>query len=151
MNKAILSGRICSDIELKTTSSGGVSVCSFRLAVQRRFKNAEGNYDADFISCQAWRSNADFISKYFKKGDPIEIVGSIQTRTYENNDGQKVYVTEVVVDESGFVLSNKKDDNVSTQKSPSLPSFATIASSNYDFSNLPEGFMPQMADDDLPF
>lgn len=143
MNKAILSGRICSEIDIRSTATG-TSVCSFRLAVQRRFKNAEGNYDADFIPCVAWRGNADFISKYFKKGDPIELVGSIQTRTYENNDGQKVYVTEVIVDESGFVLSNKKDDNVSTQVSPSLPSFATMASNN-------DGFMPAPADDDLPF
>ena len=143
MNKAILSGRICSELEIRNTSSG-TSVCSFRLAVQRRFKNAEGNYDADFIPCVAWRSNADFIGKYFSKGDPIEIVGSIQTRNYDKDDGQKVYVTEVVIDESGFVLSNKKDDNISTQASPSLPSFATIASSN-------EGFVPAPADDDLPF
>ncbi len=132
MNKAILSGRICSDIELKTTTSN-VSVCSFRIAVSRRFKNAEGNYDADFISCQAWRSNADFIGKYFKKGDPIELCGSIQTRNYEK-DGQKVYVTEVVIDEVGFVLSKKQEGTTEAA--------------------LPEndGFVPApSADDDLPF
>ena len=132
MNKAILSGRICTDVELKKTASG-VSVCSFRIAVNRRFKNAEGNYDADFIPCVAWRSNAEFISKYFKKGDPIELCGSIQTRDYEK-DGQKVYVTEVVIDEAGFTVSKKQDNTTDAA--------------------LPEndGFVPAPAtDDDLPF
>ena len=145
MNKAILSGRISSDIELKNTPSGA-SVCSFRLAVQRRFKNAEGNYDADFIPCVAWRSNADFISKYFKKGEPIELVGSIQTRTYDK-DGQKVYVTEVVVDESGFVLSNKKDDNRTTQTDV----FNAIPNNTFNSFPNNDGFVPAPADEDLPF
>lgn len=134
MNKTILSGRICTDIELKTTASN-VSVCSFKVAVQRRFKNAEGNYDADFPSCVAWRGNAEFISKYFKKGDPIELVGSLQTRTYEK-DGQTVYVTEVVVDESGFVVA-KKQESTTAPTEPTLP-------------NIP-GFEPPAPDDDLPF
>lgn len=141
MNKAILSGRICSEIELKTTSND-VSVCSFRIAVQRRFKNAEGNYDADFISCVAWRGLADHIAKYFCKGKPIEVIGSIQTRTYEK-DGQKVYVTEVVVDEASFVIADKSESVANEVPSP-LPSEATQASSF-------EGFMPMSADDDLPF
>lgn len=127
MNKALLSGRICSDIELKNTTSN-VSVCSFRIAVTRKFKNAEGNYDADFISCTAWRSNADFISKYFKKGDPIELTGSIQTRNYEK-DGQTVYVTEVVVDEAGFTLSKKTEG-----ASEALPDMPQVPSN--------EGFLP---------
>ena len=141
MNKAILSGRICSDIVTRTTE-GGTSVCSFRLAVQRKFKNAEGKYDADFISIVAWRSNADFIRKYFAKGDPIEIGGSIQTRSYEKDNGDKVYITEVVIDEVGFVVSKK--DSTQTEKASPLPSEATQASSF-------EGFMPMPADDDLPF
>lgn len=137
MNKVILSGRICSDIELKNTQSG-TSVCSFRLAVQRRFKNAEGNYDADFISCVAWRSNADFISKYFSKGDPIELGGSLQARTYEK-DGQKVYITEVVLDEAGFVLAKKEGNNSKGTE--------TVAYTPPDDF----GFMPAPADEDLPF
>ena len=135
MNKAILSGRIASEIELKTTAND-VSVCSFRIAVQRRFKNAEGNYDADFISCTAWRSSAEFISKYFSKGDPVEIGGSIQTRNYEK-DGQRVYITEVVVDEAGFVLS-KKESNQGTETVSHTPP------ENNDF-------MPMPSEDDLPF
>jgi single-strand DNA-binding protein len=138
MNKVVLSGRICTDLELKKTSTD-VSVCSFRLAVQRRFKNAEGNYDADFISCVAWRNNAEFICKYFSKGDPIELGGSLQTGTYEN-DGHKIYATDVVIDDAGFVLSKKEStlqNNTSTQEEPR----------GYEA----EGFFPTPADDDLPF
>jgi single-strand DNA-binding protein len=141
MNKAILSGRICSDIVTRTTE-GGTSVCSFRLAVQRKFKNAEGTYDADFISIVAWRSNADFIRKYFAKGDPIEIGGSIQTRSYEKDNGDKVYITEVVIDEVGFVVSKK--DSTQTEKASPLPSEVTQASSF-------DGFLPMPADDDFLF
>lgn len=144
MNKVILSGRICSEIELKTTANN-VSVCSFRIAVNRRFKNAEGTYDADFISCVAWRSNADYISKYFSKGKPIEIVGNIQTRTYEK-DGQKVYVTEVMVDEANFVIQDKTSntDNASIAE--------VNTSAPFDFSLVSDGFVPvNNADDDLLF
>lgn len=142
MNKALLSGRICSDIELKTTGNG-TSVCSFRLAVQRRFKNAEGNYDADFINCVVWGGKADFIFNHFSKGKPIELVGSIQTRDYEK-DGHKVYITEVVVDEANFVIANKDSSQVANEVPSPLPSEATQASSF-------DGFMPMPADDDLPF
>ena len=136
MNKVILSGRIASEIELKATPSG-VSVCSFRIAVSRRFKNADGNYDADFISCVAWRANADFINKYFSKGDPIELCGNIQTRTYEDN-GKKMYVTEVIVDEVGFT-QGKKEKSQKVQNIPSAPPCN-------------DGFMPIPPDDDsLPF
>ena len=144
MNKVILSGRICSEIELKTTANN-VSVCSFRIAVNRRFKNAEGNYEADFISCVAWRSNADYISKYFSKGKPIEIVGNIQTRTYEK-DGHKVFVTEVMVDEANFVIQDKTSntDNASTTE--------VNTSDPFDFSLVSDGFvLVNNADDDLPF
>lgn len=84
MNKAILVGRLTRDAELRTTGSG-TSVCSFTLAVNRRFKNADGNYDADFINCVAWRAQAEFISKHFKKGDMFGVVGNLQTRIYEKN------------------------------------------------------------------
>ena len=88
MNKAILVGRLTKDPELKTTASG-VSVCSFTIAVNRRFRNAEGNYDADFINCVAWRQQADFLSRFFTKGRMVGVIGSIQTRNYER-DGQRV-------------------------------------------------------------
>ena len=139
LNKVILSGRICSDIEVKVTPSE-VSVCSFRVAVNRRFKNAEGNYDADFISCVVWRGQADFLGKYFEKGDPIEIVGSLQTRDYEK-DGHKVYITEVVCDEVGFALSKKADETKTEVKTNSIPTDAAPSSDEFIVVN----------DDDLPF
>ena len=140
MNKVILTGRIASDIELKVTPSE-VNVVSFRIAVSRRFKNAEGQYEADFISCVAWRGQADFISKYFNKGDPIEIVGSIQTRNYEK-DGNKVYITEVLVDEVGFALSKKADGNSNQE--------AVAPATNTNNAAPNDGFIT-VNDDDLPF
>lgn len=132
MNKAILIGRLTKDPELKTTPSG-VSVCTFTLAVNRRFKNSEGGYDADFINCVAWRQTAEFISKYFSKGNMLGICGSIQTRTYEK-DNRKIYITEVIADEAYFTGSK-------TDTSPE----ANGGGSTDD------GFMPMPDDDDLPF
>ncbi len=138
MNKAILVGRLTKDPELKTTSSG-VNVCSFTIAVNRRFRNAEGNYDADFINCVAWRQQAEFLSKFFTKGRMVGIVGSIQTRNYER-DGQRIYVTEVVVDEISFVESKSQSDNSAQSTSGNTNSFGAD-----------DGFIPMPADDDLPF
>lgn len=151
MNKVQLTGRIASDIALKTTTNG-VSTCSFRVASQRRFKNAEGNYEADFISCVAWRGTADFISKYFSKGDPIEIVGCIQTRNYEK-DGQRTYVTEVLVEEAGFVMGNKKAEATSDASSVT-ESYQNQPANTFDFASVStsDGFLPIGGDDeDLPF
>ncbi|MEG0785401.1 MAG: single-stranded DNA-binding protein, partial [Christensenella sp.] len=99
MNKAILVGNLTRDPERRTTSSD-VSVTSFTIAVSRRYKDASGNYPADFISCVAWRQTAEFIAKYFVKGSRIGVVGSIQTRNYDDKNGVKRYVTEVNVDEA---------------------------------------------------
>ena len=143
MNKAILVGRLTKDPELKTTGSG-VSVCSFTLAINRRFKNAEGNYDADFINCVAWRQQAEFISKYFSKGRMVGICGSIQTRTYDREDGQRVYVTEVVADEVSFVDSKSQSEGTYT------PATANTNSNTNSFG-ADDGFIPMPADDDLPF
>jgi len=101
MNKAILVGNLTSDPERKTTPQG-TSVTTFTVAVQRRYKNANGGYDADFINCVAWRGTADFVSKYFQKGSRIGVVGNIQTRSYDDKDGNRRYVTEVVADEVEF-------------------------------------------------
>lgn len=141
MNKAILVGRLTRDPELKTTGSG-VSVCSFTIAINRRFKNSEGNYDADFINCVAWRQQAEFLSRFFSKGRMVGLVGSIQTRSYDR-DGQRVYVTEVVADEISFVDSRSQDDSApapSNNNSTPSNSFGAV-----------DGFMPMPADDDLPF
>lgn len=137
MNKVILVGRLTKEPELRTTANG-VSVASFTVAVNRRFKNAEGNYDADFINCIAWRNTADFIAKSFGKGQQIGLVGSIQTRNYEK-DGKKVYVTEVAVDEVYFVGDRRKTEQSAPQM-PEIPQMTT------------DGFvsMPN-TDDELPF
>lgn len=104
MNKAILIGRLTKDPEHRTTPNG-VSVATFTVAVNRRYKDEAGKYQADFINCIAWRSTADFVSKYFQKGYGIGIVGSIQTRSYEDKNGNRRYVTEIVAEEVEFAGS----------------------------------------------
>lgn len=106
MNKVILIGRITKDVELKTTTSGK-SVATFTLAVNKDFKNADGNYDADFINCVAFGQQAETISKFVHKGDRFGVDGKISTRNYDKN-GSKVYVTEVIVNGFEF-LESKKD------------------------------------------
>lgn len=97
MNKVILIGRMTADPEVKTTN-GGVSVCTFRIAVDRKFKNKDGVREADFISCVAWRNTAEFIGKYVTKGRKVSVEGSLQTRSYDAQDGSKRHVTEVAVE-----------------------------------------------------
>ena len=130
MNKVILIGRVTKDIELKTTTSGK-SVASFTLAVNKERKNADGNYDADFISCVAYGQQAETISKYVGKGDKFGVFGRINTRNYEKQDGSKVYITEVIADSFEF-LESKKDK----------PSMVNISTD--DFTEIDTG-------DDLPF
>ena len=109
MNNVSLIGRLTADIEIRKTANGK-SVTNFCIAVNRRFQK-EGEQTADFINCVAWNATADFIGKYFNKGDSIALVGEIQTRTYDNNDGQKVYVTEVLVNNVEFCGGKKQTDN----------------------------------------
>ena len=104
MNKCELVGRLTKDPELKLTSNQ-TAYCNFTIAVDRRFKDSNGQRQADFINCVAWKQTATFVQKYFHKGNRIGIVGSIQTRQYEGNDGAKHFVTEVIVDETEFVES----------------------------------------------
>lgn len=111
MNKAILVGNLTKDPEMRTTPNG-VSVTSFTVAVQRRYKDADGNYQADFINCVAWRSTAEFVAKYFTKGSRIGVVGTIQTRTYDDQNGNKRYVTEVVADEVEFAGSKPQSQDM---------------------------------------
>ena len=108
MNKVILIGRLTRDPELRSTASN-ISVCSFTVAVDRRFKS-EGQPTADFISCIAWRQTAEFVSKYFSQGSKIVIEGSIQTRQWEDKDGQRRYSTDVVVDNVEFGESKRSDN-----------------------------------------
>jgi len=103
MNKWLGVGNIARDIEFRTTQSG-IDVCSFTIACNRRYVDRiTGKREADFISCVAYRQTAEFIHKYFEKGMKIGIVGALQTRSYDAQDGSKRYVTEVLVDEAEFV------------------------------------------------
>ena len=102
-NKVILVGNMTADPELKQTTSG-TSVCSFSIAVNRRFtKGEQGQQTVDFINIVSWRQNAEFVSRYFKKGNPILVCGQLQTRTWTDNQGQKRYATEGIADEVTFV------------------------------------------------
>lgn len=124
MNRAVLVGRITKDTEIKLTSNQS-KLCMFTIAVDRRFKDKDGNRQADFINCLAWGKNAEFINKYFHKGSRIGIVGSIQTRSYADKDGKTVYVTEIVVDEAEFVenanSSASESPKTATQEQPDMP------------------------------
>lgn len=110
MNKAILMGRLTKDPEQRTTSSQ-IPVASFTLAVDRRFKSADGQKQADFIPIIAWRQQAEFAAKYFRKGSRMVVVGSIQTRSWDGTDGSKHYATEVIADEIYFGDSKQTGSN----------------------------------------
>ena len=118
MNKFLGLGRLTADCELRRTQNGK-SVTSFTLAVNRRGKDA----GADFIDCVAWEKTAEFISRYFAKGSQIAIVGRIQTRTWEDNDGKKRKATEVVVEEAHFADSKKgeQEDKLTPMDDDRLP------------------------------
>jgi len=131
-------GRLTKDPELRYTSGSNTAVCSFTIAVNKRFQKQGEERKADFINCQAWEKSAEFISKYFQKGSQVAVVGRIQTRTWDDNDGKKHYVTEVVVEESYFTES---------KKSEGAPSKPFGGSDN----NQADGFYPIDEDDDLPF
>ncbi len=113
MNKVILMGRFTRDPELRQTAQG-TSVVSFSLAVDRRMAR-EGQQQADFISCVAWSKLAEFICKYFQKGSMIAISGRLQTRTYDDKDGKRQYITEVVADEAYFTGSRQSTASADNQ------------------------------------
>ena len=125
MNKIILVGRLTKDPEVRTTSAGFNTV-NFTVAVNRNFKNKEGNYDADFLPCVAFRQTADFISKFFKKGNMICLDGRVQTRNYDAADGSKRYVTEVVVENVEFVGGKNDSSSSSNTDFVDEPSVAPI-------------------------
>lgn len=106
MNKVILIGRLTKETELRKTSND-LSVVANTIAVNRRMKNQAGEYEADFINFVAFGATANLIAQYFKKGDRIGLEGRIQTRSYENQEGNRVYVTEVIVDNIEFLQDKK--------------------------------------------
>jgi single-strand DNA-binding protein len=138
LNKVILMGNLTADPEYKTTPSG-VGVTTFKIAVGRRFAKESDEVKADFINCVAWRNTAEFVSKYFTKGKGIVVVGSLQTRSWDDQDGKKRYATDVVVNQVYFAES-KRDSQSSMGMDDS---FAAS-----DFGSLPEPISPMGTDDD---
>lgn len=139
MNKVILLGRLTKDVETRYTQTNNALVASFTLAINRRFAKEGEERQADFINIVAWGKTGEFCSKYFKKGQQISLVGRLQTRNYENNDGKKVYITEVIAEEVYFAESN----NRMTANTSILNSHTSIQQENLDFTS---GYS-----DELPF
>ncbi len=144
LNKVILIGHLTADPELKQTPSG-VSVTSFSIGVARRFTRAGEQAQSDFINIVAWRTTAEFITKYFRKGSAICICGSIQTRSWTANDGSKRYTTEVVADEATFVERKGENSGYAPRNDDfQAPAFASDA-------GIAPKFEEVAGDEDLPF
>lgn len=148
-NKVILIGNMTADPELKQTT-GGISVCSFSIAINRRFAKSEQNQQTvDFINIVTWRQSAEFVSRYFKKGNPILVCGQLQTRSWTDNQGQKRYATEVVADEVSFVGSANQ---AGAQGNPSGAAYTPDAYGAPSFNSASgAGFEELPNDGDLPF
>lgn len=134
INRTVLTGRLTDDVDLRYTPSGS-AVGNFRLAVNRRFTNQNGEREADFINCVVWKKTAENLANFTHKGSLVAIDGRIQTRNYENQNGQKVYITEIVVEQ--FALLEPKQDNQVQQNNMS------------PFDNTSD--QVDITDDDLPF
>lgn len=156
INNVVLVGRLTRDPELRFTSNGQ-AVTSFTLAVNRNFTNQSGEREADFVNCVIWRKPAETLANYAKKGTLIGVVGRIQTRNYENQQGQKVFVTEVVCD--NFQLLERRDASESQSNNSSSnqesSSFNHNNQANNDFKRNSDPFgqssQIDISDDDLPF
>lgn len=151
-NKVILGGRLAADPELKQTTTG-VAVVSFRVAVNRRYSGKDAQQpEVDFFNVTAWRSTAEFVARYFRKGSAICVVGSIQNRSYTDQQGQKRYITDIVADEVQFVDSRSESSSFGQGQGQYTPDSYTPP-----YSNEPSGgssaprFEEIKGDDDLPF
>ena len=146
-NKVILIGNMVADPELKTTPSG-VNVCSFRIAVGRRFAKPNEPQQTDFIDIVAWRQQAEFIAKYFTKGKPILVCGSLQARNWQDKEGNKRTTVEVIADEVTFVERKSVSDGYGGPQSDPGAAPPSAYSTSYETS---PKFEEISADDDLPF
>ncbi len=169
INNVVLVGRLTRDPELRFTSNGS-AVATFNLAVNRNFTNQSGEREADFVNCVIWRKPAETLANYAKKGTLLGVVGRIQTRNYENQQGQKVYVTEVVCDNFQLLESRNvseqrqqtggfgnQDSGNNFSQNQNKQSFGQSSSKNempsFDRDSDPFGSSSQIdiSDDDLPF
>lgn len=152
MNKAILVGNLTRDPESRQIPSG-VSCATFTVACNRRYVNQQGVREADFINCVVWRQTADFVLRYLRKGTKVAIDGSIQTRSYDAQDGTKRYATEVVVDHVEFASSRNDSssrDDAASFVPPPAPSAETNSSIGSASQSENKGFT-EVEDDELPF
>lgn len=159
MNRVVLVGRLTKDPELRYTPAG-VAVATFTLAVNRTFKNGQGEQEADFINCVVWRKPAENVANFLKKGSMAGVDGCVQTRNYEGNDGKRVYVTEVVAESVQFLEPKNNDLESSTSNNyrneanysnnRKSAQYRTDTSQKKDnFAN--EGKPIDINEDDLPF
>lgn len=160
LNSVSLTGRLTRDVDLRYTQSG-TAVGSFTLAVDRKFKSKNGERETDFVNCQIWRKSAENFANFTKKGSLVGVEGHIQTRTYDNAQGQKVFVTEVIVDNFALLESRQTSQNspksqqtanasatATTNASQTTPN-ASRANTTDPFAN--NGQPIDIQDDDLPF
>lgn len=157
MNKAILIGRLTRDPELRSTSTGR-NVCQFSIAVNRNFTNANGEREADFINCVVWDKQAENLARYQKKGNQIAVDGRIQTRNYDDKDGKRVYVTEILANSISF-LDAKGNSNGNNgfndlpeppmQDSMNVSNASTVSVEKDPFEAFGDSI--EISDNDLPF
>ncbi|HFK0901507.1 TPA: single-stranded DNA-binding protein [Listeria monocytogenes] len=159
MNRVVLVGRLTKDPDLRYTTAGA-AVATFTLAVNRPFKNGQGEQEADFIQCVVWRKPAENVANFLKKGSLTGVDGRVQTRNYEGNDGKRVYVTEIVAESVQFLepkqnavegsTPNNNQNEASYSNNNKNGSYRASSSQNSDsFAN--EGKPIDISDDDLPF
>ncbi|EAG7363119.1 single-stranded DNA-binding protein [Listeria monocytogenes] len=159
MNRVVLVGRLTKDPDLRYTPAGA-AVATFTLAVNRPFKNGQGEQEADFIQCVVWRKPAENVANFLKKGSLTGVDGRVQTRNYEGNDGKRVYVTEIVAESVQFLepkqnavegsTPNNNQNEANYSNNNKNGSYRASSSQNSDsFAN--EGKPIDISDDDLPF
>lgn len=141
LNSAIIMGRLTADPELRTTATG-LQTVRFTVAVDRNFTKSGEEKKADFISCVAWRQQAEFISKYFSKGSMIAVQGSIQTGSYDDKNGVKRYTTDIIVDRAHFCGGKNEGASAPVAGVAAAPAFSNGSADDFDAS---------VEDDDLPF
>lgn len=158
INRSVLVGRLTRDVDLRYTANG-TAVATFTVAVNRQFTNANGEREADFINCVIWRKSAENFSNFTHKGSLVGIDGRIQTRNYENQQGQRVYVTEVVVENFALLEPKSANNNHPSQNNnipnnnhsngPAQPTANNTAANEDPFADNTQSI--DISDDDLPF
>ncbi|MGP4073795.1 single-stranded DNA-binding protein [Piscibacillus sp. B03] len=146
LNRAVLTGRLTADPDLRYTSSG-IAVANFTVAVNRPFQNQQGNREADFINCVIWRKQAENLANYMKKGSMVGVDGRIQTRSFDGQDGKRVFITEIVAESVQF-LENKSSEG---SKSSNQQNSNTGQNEPNHKGLENEGEPVDLNDDDLPF